>query len=375
MKLALGVSLLSGVSLIVLYGIIVGVMVPKWQQSVDQLWSVTADQTYDTMVEVVNTTLAFIQFVARTVPHVNPPLPLNETGGYDPASMLHAFIAFDGYSGYRFGSLGFLKRASPGPGRLPNAKVSWQIAKDYRCPDYMYAFSDDAIHPQFVGYCAVAQTGVIQKTVPPAYVGSDWGLKPTEVALLDNTLGIPGTFLPIFDLFGAFTLTYETRWPENAAVAFAELDLSLFSNHLNSRLNLLNGKGIAFIYETTSGAMIASTVNGTIFDSNHTRYFVANISNAAIRDTADGQDDAWLITRCEYAQPGLNWTIVVAVQDSDIKGNLHNGVIVASVASLGALIGIVLLTWLGMHCCVTRPLKAKRESSVDIPYTIFDEVK
>lgn len=378
MKLALGVSLLSGASLVLLYGIVVGVMVPKWQSSVEQLWDVAAGQTYDTMMEVVNSTLSFIQFAARTVPYVNARLPLNETGGYDPGALFHIFKAFDRESGYRFGSMGFLKRAAPGPGRLPNAKISWQIAKDFRCPlpDYMYAFSDNTINPSFLGYCSLGGEPV-NFTTAPAYTGSDWGLKPNEVGLLDGTLGPnwTGAFLPIFDLFGAFTLTYEAAWPENAAVTFAELDLSLFSNHIATSVKLLGGKGIAFIYESGSGAMIASTINVTIFDHEHNRYTIENVTDQRIRDTADGQDTEWLITLTRRIEPGLNWTIVVAARDSDIKGNIRDGVIIASLASLGVLVGIIILSWVGIYFCVARQVYALRESRSDIPYSVFDEVK
>lgn len=381
MKLALGLCLLSGSALVVLYGIVVGVMVPKWQASVNQLWDVAADQTRDSMLEVVNNTLAFIQFAARSIPYMGHHLPLNESGGYNPRPLLHLFSAFDRESSHRFGSMGFLKRAAPGAGRLPNAKVSWQIAKDFRCPtpEYIYAFSDNAIYPSFLGYCDLPSGESVNLTAAPAYTGSDWGLKPTEVALLDGTVypNAPGAFLPVFDLFGAFTLTYEWRWKENAALTFAELDLSLFSAHITSSADLLGGKGIAFIYESPSGAMIASTVNTSIFDREHNRYTIENVTDQRIRDTADGNEAGWLITLTHRIEPGLNWTVVVAAQDATIKGNIQDGVVVASVASLGVLVALVLFTWIGIHLCVIRQLKAKNDVSLggSIPYTVFHDIK
>ena len=374
MKLALGVSLVSGFALVILYSIMVGVMIPKWQSSVDQLWNVAAEQTRDSMMEVINSTLAFIQFAARTIPHMGHRLPLNESGGYNPRPLLHLFTSFDQESAYHFGSMGFLKRAALGAGRLLNAKVSWQIAKDFRCPspDYMYAFSDNAINPSFLGYCSAENLTTI-----PAYTGSDWGLKPAEVGLLDGTLypTAPGAFLPVFDLFGAFTLTYEWRWVANNALTFAELDLSLLSAHIATNVDLLGGKGIAFIYESANGALIASTVNTSIFDTEHNRYTVENVTDQRIRDTADGQEPGWLITLTRRTEPGLNWTVVVAARDSTIKGNIRDGVTIASVASLGVLVALVLLTWVIIHVCVIRQLKAKQVSLGSIPYTVFDEVK
>jgi len=381
MKLALGLCLLSGFALVFLYGIIMAAMVPKWQASVNQMWDVAAQQTHDSMIEVVNSTLEFIQFAARSIPYMGHHLPLNESGGYNPRPLLHLFSAFDRQSSHRFGSMGFLKRAAPGAGRLPNAKVSWQIAKDFRCPapGYMYAFSDNAINPNFIGYCDFPGGQSVNFTTTPAYEGSDWGLKPSEVALLDGTLypNEAGAFLPVFDLFGAFTLTYEWRWKENAALTFAELDLSLFSAHIASKAsNLLGGKAIAFIYENPSGALIASTVNTSIFDREHNRYTIENATDQRIRDTADGDESGLLITVTHRIESGLNWTVVVAVLDATIKGNIRDGVIVASVASLGVLVALVLLTWIGIHLCVIRQLKAKNDASLgnSMHYTVFDDI-
>lgn len=381
MKLALGICLLSGASLVVLYGILVGVMVPKWQASVGQLWNVAAVQTRDGMMEVVNATLQFIQFTARAVPRFDHRSSSTANASaampYDPSMLLQSFAALNELSGYRLGSMGFLMRAAPAPSRPPNAKVSWQVANGFGCPTYMYAFSDNTINPQFLGYCGLA-SGTVNQTVP-AYVGTDWGLKPLEVALLDGTLGTTGTFLPIFDLLGSFTLTYESAYKDaltgQSAVSFGEVDLTRLSDHITSQVSLLNGRGIAFIYETASGAMIASTVNGTIFDANHTRYTIFNVTNQSMQDTADGQDNAWLITLTRRTEPGLNWTVVVAARDSDIKGNINDAIVIASVAGLCVLLALVLITWIGIHCCVTRQLRAKREGSVSIPYTIFDDIK
>jgi hypothetical protein len=241
----------------------------------------------------------------------------------------------------------------------------------------MYVFSDNAINPRFLGYCGTS-SGVVNFTAPPAYMGSDWGLKPQETSILAGTLD--ATFLPIFDLFGAFTLTYETGYGPDGAkppsgIAFAELDLTLFSNHISTRVSLLNGKGLAYIYESATGAMIASTLNGTIFDGNQTRYTIATVPSQAIQDTADGQDAAWLINMTHRVESGLNWTIIVCARDSDIKGNINDGIVIASCASLAVLFVLVLFTWIGMHCCVVRQLRAKKEGTVSIPYTMFDEIK
>jgi uncharacterized membrane protein len=376
MKLVVGVCLLSGLALVVLYGIVMGVMVTGWQHSVDDLWTVAAEQTRTAMMQVVNDTLSFTQFVAESVPQLDHILRNNSN--HDPTALLRAFAAFNQFSGYQLSSMGFLQHATPP--RPASAKVSWQIARGFGCPSYMYAYSDDLINPQFVGYCGEAN-GFVNYTNPPAYVGADWGLKPQEIALLNGSAGSTGLFLPVFDLLGAFTLTYETVYPPPRsglvpwAVTFAELDLTMLCDYIHTHIRLLDGKAFAFIYETQSGAMIASTINGTLFASNRTRYTVYNNPNEWIRQTADGAEPGWLVTLTQRTEPGLNWTVIVAASESNVKGNIQTGIVVGSVACLCVLIALVLLTWLGMSCCVVRQLNAKKQGSVSIPYTVFDEIK
>jgi len=373
MKLVLGVCLLSGLALVVLYGILMGVMVTGWQNSVNELWGVAAVETRDLMIQVVNQTLAFIQFAAHSVPQFTPITQNNSA--YNPSALLRSFAAFNEMSGYHFGSMGFLMHAAPP--HPSTAKVSWPVATGFGCPTDMYAYSDDLVNPNFYGYCGQSD-GTWNLTNPPAYVGSDWGLKPQEIALLDSPQG-SGLFLPVFDLLGAFTLTYESVFvmpPSGKALTFAELDLTLLSNYIASQIHLLQGRGLAYIYESQTGAMIASTINDTLFmASNHSRYTIYNSPSEAIRLTADGQDDAWLVLFAQRTEPGLNWTMIVAARESDIKGNIDKGIVVASVSGLCVLIVLVALSWLGIYCCVTRQLTAKRQGDVSIPYTVFDEIK
>lgn len=370
MKLVLGISLMSGVALVILYAILMGVMVSGWRNSAYEIWSITSIQTRDTMMEVVNATLDFVQFAARSVPQMDQALGNKMIGdsGYDPTQLLRNFAAFNELSGYRFGSFGFLMHAKPS---LPsNAKVSWQIASGFGCPTYMYAFSDNSINPAFYGYCGQSN-GTVDFS-QRAYTGFDWGLKPQEQELLDGTLGSPGVFLLVFDLLGAFTLTYELIY-DSYAVTFAELDLTTLSNHISSQIEIFNNKSVAYIYETNSGALIASNVPGSLFDENNTRYTIDTVPVVPIRETAKGTNAAWLTVSTRRTEPGLNWTIVVGVQESYVYNNMNTRIIIASCAGLGVLIFLVITLWISIYCCVNKPLNAKRNNE-PIPYTIFGDI-
>lgn len=369
MKLALGISLISAFALVLLYSILVGLMVSGWKSSADQLWNVAAAQTRDTMMEVVNATLDFVEFTARSVPQLDAWVQGPKNTLHDPTHLLRAYAAFNEQSIHRFSSFGFLMHANAS--RPAEAKVSWQIASGFGCPTYMYAFSDNSINPAFYGYCGVADGSVDFST--RTYTGSDWGLKPQEQGLL--AFGEP-LFLPIFDLFGAFTLTFEQRIFDetNQPVAtFAELDLTRLSNHISTNIDLLNGKALAYIYESATGALIAyNAVNATLFDPvNGTRYTLQTVPNQTLRQA----ESSWLVTKTQATRNGLNWTVAVAVPPEEVYGNMNRNIIIASCASLGVLIFLVLVLWISIHCCVKRQLEAKKRGDPTIPYSVFDEVK
>jgi hypothetical protein len=373
MKLALGVSLIGAFSLIALYAILIGIMVSGWQNSSSQLWSVASDQTIDTMMEVVNSTLDFVEFTARSVPQFDAwaEQGRKDQTPHDPTNLLRAYAAFNEKSIHRLSSFGFLMRANAS--RPSGAKVSWQIASGFGCLRYMYAFSNNDINPAFYGYCGVSNGSVDFSN--RAYTGSDWGLKPQEVLLLDTAAAVDGIFLPIFDLLGAFTLTYEQRIVDEAnqpIVTFAELDLTRLSNHISQNIDLLNGRALAYIYESTTQALVAyNTLNATLFDPvNGTRYTIE-----MLRRRHQLESSSWIATSTQVVRPGLNWTVVVAVPSEDIYGNMNQSIVIASCISLGVLIVLVGVYWISIHFCVRRQLEAKKRGDSPIPYSVFDEVK
>jgi len=370
MKLALGVSLIGAFSLVALYAVLVGIMVSGWQNSSSELWYVAADQTIDTMMEVVNSTLDFVEFTARSVPQFDAWVQGNKDQSlHDPTNLLRAYAAFNEQSIHRFSSFGFLMRANTShPDGANGAKVSWQIASGYGCPSYMYAFSDNNINPAFYGYCGVSNGSVDFSN--RAYTGSDWGLKPQEEMLLVGN-GVTNTFLPIFDLLGSFTLTFEQRMVDKLnqpLLTFAELDLTRLSNHISDNIELLDGNALAYIYESVTGALVAyNTPNATLFDPiNGTRYTI---------DRFKSLSSSWIETKTRVIRNGLNWTVVVAVPPDDIYGNMNQSIVIASCVSLGVLIFLVLVLWISIHFCVKRQLEAKKRGDSSIPYSVFDEVK
>jgi hypothetical protein len=193
--------------------------------------------------------------------------------------------------------------------------------------------------------------------------------------LLDTAAADDGIFLPIFDLLGAFTLTYEQRIVDEAnqpIVTFAELDLTRLSNHISQNIELLNGRALAYIYESATQALVAyNTLNATLFDPvNGTRYTIE-----MLRRRHPLESSSWIATATQVVRPGLNWTVVVAVPSEDIYGNMNQSIVIASCISLGVLIVLVGVYWISIHFCVRRQLEAKKRGDSPIPYSVFDEVK
>jgi len=322
MKLALGISLMCASALIVLYSILIGVLVPSWKNSANELGTLSASQTMETTLEVINSTLNFVEYAANSVSRFNDNVP---------SDMLRAFSAMKDFSGYQLSSFGFLMHANTS--HPPGAKVEWQITHDTKCKDYMYLFSDNSINPAFHGYCAQANGTVNFET--PIYTGVDWGLTPLDETLLNGTL--KETYV-----FRNSTMIYQRADKNNIGVpmvVFAEFDLKHF------RL-----PGVSYIFDTLTKKLIASSwVNNT--------------------------GSPYVLKTSRFIRPGLDWTIEVSIKGIDIYNNMEHSVIVASCASLGVLVALVVILWVSIHCCVNRQLLAKQKGDHTIPYTMFDELK
>lgn len=350
MKLWLGFSLWATLCLCVCAGSIIGVIISGWKASVRSTWTQASVQAQNNMEQALNASLNFVKFAATSVPFIVPVLPPVNRSGFDPRSMLRMFDAYDGESGFSFGSFGMLMKSDNG------GKLSWQIAKGFGCDPYMYAYSDSEIHPQFFGYC-ISANGTVDWSVKK-YSGFDWGLKPQESALLAGAM--PSIFLPVFDLLNQTTLTYEIALPASSMVAFAELDLRTFSDYIARNVSIYNGKGYAYVTESATGAMIASTQAGSVVYPNGTR-IIANASPVdAIRETFNSTGDSvgrWIVTKSRHTEPGLDWVLHVVILDSDVFGNLYYSVMVAALISMSIVLVVIGATFVGTYFWLTRPLR------------------
>jgi hypothetical protein len=374
MKLWLGFSLWATLCLCVCAGAIIGIMVSGWKASVRSTWTQASRQAHTNMEQALNASLGFVRFASTSVPYIVPILPPANLSGFDPAQLMRMFDAYDGESGFSFGSFGMLMRHPAGAGKL-----SWQIAKGFGCSPYMYAYSDAAIHPQFHGHCIDAN-GTVDWAVR-TYSGLDWGLKPQESALLAGSM--PAVFLPIFQLLGQFTLTYEHAIPSAGVVGFAELDLRTFSDYIAHNVSIFSGKGYAYVTESATGAMIASTIPNSVVYANGTRIVASTSAVDAIRETVDAAATStsigrWLVTQTRHTEPGLDWMLYVVVLDADVYGDLYYSVIVAGVISMIIVLVAVAATFVGTFAWMTRPLRAvldklQQEDSHGLPYTPFTD--
>jgi hypothetical protein len=341
MKLALGISLMSASALIVLYGILMGVMVSGWKASAGELGMAVAIQTQETVLEVVNATLDFIEFAARAVPHFQYT--------HDPATLMRSFAAFNEQSGYTLSSFGTAKHANAS--HPPGSKVSWEVAVGYGCTQYAYAFSNNQINPAFFGYCGDSN-GTIDFG-QRAYSDVAWKLSSREEALLNGTLA--ATFLRASE-----SLSYLFLWPQaEPKITFATMGLTQLSHHITSKAQLQLSR--VYVYETETGALVVT--------NDPTTGAPNTIHNSSI--VLSGR----IVTKTRQRRPGLDWTVLVAVSDGQVYGNIEHSIVVASCAGLGVLAALVLILWISIYFCVNRQLEAKNRGEVEIPYTVFDDLK
>ena len=319
MKLALGISIMCASALIVLYSILIGVLVSGWKTSTNDLWVLSASQTMDTTIQVINSTLNFVEYAAKSVSRFNEHVPID---------MLRAFSTMKDQTP-KLTSYGFLMYANAS--HPLKSKLEWQITYDAKCSDYMYLFSNNSINPAFYGYCAQANGTVEYDRL--VYSGVDWGLTPLDEALLNGTLS--ETYV-----LENSTLTYKTTKNNNPNME----PIVFFSSFDLTQLVL---PGISYIYDTTDNRLIWSS------------------------KTKNG----YIVKRTRFVRPGLDWTIAVSIKDIDVYGNMEHSVVVASCASLGVLASLVLILWVSIHYCVNRQLLAKQKGDHTIPYTMFDELK
>lgn len=259
-------------------------------------------------------------------------------------------------------------------------KVSCEIALDtfnLGCPEYVYACTDNSTN--FLGFCASANGAVdLTKTV---YDQPDTGLTPQEISFFNNP-NAKGIFLPIFNLLGQFSLTYErSHWCPGGTSAYAVTIAQKNLNQLTSYLSTLTIglTGVAYLIEKETGYLIATSVDGEpLVNSQNARIVASNATNGLIRKSArfltkDGnfdqynaeayfdprydQTDGLLIDIRPYefaeAEATLNWLTVVAVPESDYagwtSGRVRWSILIGFMFGLALLLVAMLLDYYLVH--------------------------
>jgi hypothetical protein len=361
MKIWHALSIWSTLLLLACAGSVIGIMYSGWRQSASTSWRVTANQTHQDVRRVMLENLDFLRFAANSVSIFTPALPATN---FDPSELIRMFRAYDDASVYTFGSIGLLRA---GNSTAATSKLSWQLALGFGCPEYIYAYSDAAINPVFLGNCAY-KNGTVNWN-QTAYSGFDWGLKPQEQTLLGGGVGGAHVFLPITNLLSQFTLTYEvvSLYAQTPVVSFAEMDLRIFSEYVANNVTVQNGKGYVYIFETTTanGPLVASTIGNVV---NGSRILAADSSMPApIRDTyayaaanptaSDASVNSWRVSTSRYQDTGLDWTIVVVVADWDVYSNLYYLTGLSVGISILIIVICVVISVVGIRRIVQQTLK------------------
>jgi|SRR5579885_471620 len=368
MKLSVLSTTWATFCLLAVSGIVLAVLITGWQNNAVENWNYIASEMQDNILQAIHDSLDFLKFASSSPPFIEPLLAnLNMPNCcYNPFQLARMFDVYDSESGFTFASFGMLIAAQGRVANLtnPNGKLSWQIAKGFGCSDYIYAYSDASINPKFLGHC-VDSNGIVSWN-DSAYIGGDWGLKPEEASILAGNMSY--TFLPIFNLLGRFTLTHEIGYPTNVigekyAVIFAEISLQTFSDFISNNVSILGGKGYAYIAETQTSAMIASTYNtpqGVVVDSQGNRLSALTSNYSFISDTFQKTGPLvgnWRINTTRYQDQGLDWTITVVVKDSDIYGNMNYRIMVAALICMAVIIIFSALNIIGMMYLLSRSIQ------------------
>ena len=288
-------------------------------------------------------------------------------------------------------SIGTMQRA-PTTGK----KWSWQIALGFGCSDYIYAYIDGSIAPQFHGYCASlnrGERGYRLDTSRLAYNGTDWGFKPDEEAMLDGKFN--ESVLPITSLLGVFTCTYERLVYCSAddrkrhhtaekpfALVFAERSLHELDAALAALRN--NDEGVSFIVERTSGLLIAASVANQTQNAKGERVAASNARDATIvkamalvvaakNATVAADFNGELLVSVERFAPvrGVDWLLVVAVPTDLLVGSVRNANKKSIAIFVAVLVISVVAAVASTYFLVTRPLRRLREfytSKSSMPY-------
>jgi hypothetical protein len=300
--------------------------------------------------------------------------------GFNPERLIRLITALSTDDTRQLSSVGIIMQAP----NTTNGKSSWQVAKGYGCPVYMYAYAEPASYPNFTGYCVSDDANVpfTPTTVPPTYQGVDWGLTSEEYNLVVLKQGAQ-IYKPIFALIDYLTLSTEVAvlcQNSSYGAVFAEQKLSQLSDALNFVTNATKTPGdenVLFIMERSSGQLVAASVPAQTQrpDPNSAfgalRVTATAASDARIRAIAQATrtcgstvttDDWWIVTS-QYqtgnvsAQVGLDWCIVSAVPYHSFTKALRDISGMALGTGFAIIFVMVLAGAVGSYWYVTRRIK------------------
>lgn len=306
------------------------------QNQVDHMYGGMVKDLHNGIISYVDQYFDGMKTVAKGVAKIEPlfrdfKMPTN--GSYDPVPLIRFMSLLS--DNYRYESIGMMLKNNASA----TSKLSWQVARGFDCPEFIYAYSDESIYPSFQGHCAFDNETI---SAPLAYQGTDWGLKPEESLLIQ---GIKNeTFLPVFVLLNVVTLTYSVnhRYSDGRVygLTFAEKSLNIIDDYFRSLT--LENDGVAFIFERSSGLMITASVAGqtSVEDPSNQysgvrRLQVDQVPNPTISaagksildyyqsfsnvsDYGNIQLGDLLIRVNAYRAEGIDWIVATAVLESEI---------------------------------------------------------
>lgn len=181
----------------------------------------------------------------------------------------------------------------------PDNKVSFEIAKGSvvspPCPDFLYGFTTSNL--TYTGYCATvnANAAVTVDYSTPAYTGPDYGLTDAERALTTAGSQQRAAFLPVFDLVGTQSLTYDRVLSQCVppVLSFAQTNLLLLSEELASLLT--DEVAVAYAFELSTGLLTIASNASAVVDvvgGQQTRVAAVNSSDPLIAGSVRALMDA-----------------------------------------------------------------------------------
>jgi len=153
----------------------------------------------------------------------------------------------------------------------------------------------------------------------------------------------------------AFQAGDELGVAQGKAIAFAEMSLNLFTSFVESLSVGLDGQGIAYVAESSTGSMLACTDPAAVFDANGDRLFAFNSTDAGVASTfarvagatasgsltLDSEVSDWRMSAYRYVDQELDWVIVVAVPSPSIFTDMTSSIVKSAMICLGVVLAAI----------------------------------